>query len=131
MLVHRNCLSGKCLVANATISNGVGTAVRQVQATLSGGNTKPFVTATNKLEGITIFPNPAKDKVAIYMNEDNVAGKIVNISDMYGRALKQYALPSGQKLIRINTTIFASGMYIITVQDRANRKTTTQKMIIQ
>ena len=74
----------------------------------------PVITGVNEPnlpdEGITIYPNPAKDELIV--NSSNLpANKIITIYDVLGKII--YTVKTNSKQETINCKPFPSGIYIL------------------
>lgn len=59
-----------------------------------------------------IFPNPASDQLTVGSRQ-SAGEKILKIFDFYGRKVKEFIIPDGQKEIRINVSTLPKGMYLV------------------
>ncbi len=77
---------------------------------------------------ILIYPNPAKEYTTLLV--DGLMEKSqIHIIDMQGRILSTQTLTNNDKLIKINTSNLATGVYYITVQNQKQRF--VEKLIIK
>jgi hypothetical protein len=61
---------------------------------------------------VLVYPNPAQDSVTIqYTNMPHTAQMYVY--DLQGKELKKDTVQQGDSSVRIDTSIFAAGMYIV------------------
>lgn len=67
---------------------------------------------------VSVFPNPATDELNIGVAEAVGKGSRLVISDMTGKVVFDRAL--NERLIKINTTNFASGMYVFKITNPFN-----------
>jgi hypothetical protein len=77
-----------------------------------------------------IYPQPAKDKLNIlYYSAEDGSGTI-SISDINGKTLMQQTriLNKGTQSVEIKTDQLGSGIYLVTITDKRNQKT-SQKFI--
>jgi len=83
-----------------TLKVQLGTASRQ----------EDLITAGN----VTVFPNPATDKVTVRINELQGSAAI-RVFDMYGRMVMQQN--TGQPLTQLDMSRLSSGLYLIRVMN--------------
>lgn len=84
--------------------------------------------AENMIENsISLFPNPAKDKLNVSF-ESNTASE-VTLNDIFGNAVATAAVSVGAKSTIINTSNLTSGMYILNVA--TENGTISRKVIIE
>lgn len=82
---------------------------------------------------ISIYPNPSSggNATVIYNFENLVSSAVLNVYDLSGKNIYSEKLNNniGLHTYNLNTSIFNSGMYIVTVEFEGNR--IQQKLIIQ
>jgi aminopeptidase YwaD len=79
-------------------------------------------TATNSLESVQIYPNPAKDVLNIELPKD-IKHFSLEITDLTGRLVL-----NKENETKINVSDLANGAYLCTI--KANDKTAVRKIII-
>ena len=78
------------------------------------------------LKNINIYPNPAKDKVQITVNNEQLEN-IIEITDINGKILKQITMNHEQFTIDLKD--FDRGVYIIKISN--NKSSVSQKIILK
>ena len=83
------------------------------------------------LGNLTVYPNPAKDRVRIKLENDSMGEISISLSDVTGRKLLD---EPHQKLDHVlestmNLSSIAAGMYILTVQDGGGIR--SKKIIVE
>ncbi len=63
---------------------------------------------------VTVFPNPCTSQIT-FTTVGNIA-QYINVYDVAGRKLEQVEMKSG--LVNVNTSSYASGMYLYTLNDK-------------
>lgn len=81
----------------------------------------------DKMDGVTIFPNPASDRINITVKNLSLKETTISLSDMSGKLVHNQIYNNG-KDISINVQNFAKGVYLLTVINQ-NQKY-SQKIII-
>ena len=82
--------------------------------------------STTDITGISVYPNPASDKVTIELNSTLESESNISIIDITGRII--YQTVSNESNLSIDTREFSNGMYQIIVQ--RGEQIETQKLII-
>ena len=67
---------------------------------------------STKGSGISLYPNPAKDAITVFFNNDALLNTPVQLSTITGRMLSTTNLASGQQLIDLSK--LPQGIYILT-----------------
>lgn len=77
---------------------------------------------TTELEGINLFPNPAKGRLFITLNENKYDAVFVNILDLGGRAVSRQAFyqTSSSQNLEIGLNDVAEGIYMVKVMADGN-----------
>jgi len=85
---------------------------------------------TNKLEELTVYPNPSSDNVNISFSSSDATDVEVSIFNLLGEKIKTINTTSsiGSNNININVNDFTVGQYIIQIQK--NNKLTTTKFTV-
>lgn len=79
------------------------------------------------LNGIHVYPNPAKNEIHLkFLNEKSM--NIVSILDLQGRIKMEMLLEKNEHSIDVSS--LPKGMYLLKVQNKANRDVYYQKIII-
>lgn len=73
-------------------------------------------------EGISIFPNPAKEKLSI-ISTDNLAGSNIEITDQYNRRVSTYKVETGQNNYQIDIAQLPKGFYFIHIKNGKSSET--------
>ena len=85
---------------------------------------------TIDLEGISVFPNPAKETLFISLKPYLGKQGVLTLSNQFGQLVKQIDLGKiKEDLIQINTTPLLNGLYHLTVQIEG-QKPFTQKIMV-
>ncbi len=66
-----------------------------------------------KRENISIYPQPANDRIIIKLNMTDANEYKLILTDISGRILFTCSCESGKAPMEINTTLFASGVYLL------------------
>jgi len=61
---------------------------------------------------IRIYPNPANTWFEVEITE-NERGVIIEVFDVYGRKADEIKIPNGQTFVRVNTSNWQKGMYVV------------------
>ncbi|XZF15689.1 T9SS type A sorting domain-containing protein [Chitinophagaceae bacterium MMS25-I14] len=79
----------------------------------------------NALSGVSLFPNPAADKLNILLENDDRASVTVNIYDITGRFLKTQTFEKTSTVLNcsINITGMTSGTYLFEIQQGSKKIT--------
>ena len=77
----------------------------------------------------SLYPNPANDLVTIAY-DINIDKATVEIYDISGRVINQYALSSSKGELQLNTSSYQSGVYIVVVKDN-NTVLKQQKLVVE
>ena len=80
----------------------------------------------NADHGVSVFPNPAKDKILVQMTDHQNSYSLI-ITDMQGRKIYSENIPAGITEKTINISGFAKGMYFVRL---ANDKFVSVKKIV-
>ena len=94
-------------------------------------NTTGNTLATNKYDFkdlINIYPNPASDKINIFINNQYSKEFTLNLTDMSGKIVFNHYYKN-KKEVTIDVQKFHKGNYILTIKD--GNQTYSQKIIIQ
>jgi len=81
--------------------------------------------------GLTLYPNPAVNEVNIFYNvADDAATISIDISDITGRYVGNYAVEKNNNVMKLNTQSFKKGVYyvMLTVD---GKKQNVAKLVIQ
>lgn len=79
----------------------------------------------NKVEGINVYPNPASNSVTLELGT-NSSNSLVEIFDLNGKLIQSLKVNSPK--VKLNTSGFRNGIYLIKVMNDKN--TTTTKLTI-
>jgi hypothetical protein len=119
---------GMLIEPNGTINNGSTTTINQAIA-------NGYVTGTNTADlpgfEVNLFPNPTDGDAQLKVNLDTPQNVTVTITDMTGKvvATRNYGELNGNLILPVETSGFASGMYMVEV--RTGDTATTTKLIVQ
>ena len=91
---------------------------------------EPLGVSENKvLNSISVFPNPAKDFIQINLGDVQQVNQII-VTDLLGKTVQNLRGNSIQgKIIRLETSNFNSGLYLIQINTEAG--TATRKIVIE
>jgi Secretion system C-terminal sorting domain len=67
-------------------------------------------------ESIKISPNPTRDNFLLQLPFATNSKSLVYIYDLYGRKQKEIQIPAGQSEIKVNTTGWPRGLYLLRLQ---------------
>jgi hypothetical protein len=78
------------------------------------------------ISGISLFPNPATDKLFVSYTTEKPQHVSIRITDITGKEVMQTQLEglAGPNLLPLETTTLEHGAYFITISDGASSKTT-------
>ena len=76
------------------------------------------------LSGIKVFPNPVKDN--LYINNSNKDGYEIHLFDIEGKEV--LVKPDNIHNVEINMNSFPTGVYVVAIVDRKNKKIKTFKI---
>ncbi|MBV7270232.1 PQQ-dependent sugar dehydrogenase [Winogradskyella luteola] len=98
-----------------------------------GGNISKLVDTTLNadeygLEGISIYPNPAKDELIIDFSATNTSSLEILIYDMQGKKVTSIA-KNTNTIWKINTSDYAKGIYLMKINSE-NGEQLTHKLIV-
>jgi hypothetical protein len=81
-------------------------------------------------ENIKIYPNPTTNEITI-SRPDAIKGSytFIILTDMMGQTIRTESLPWMNETEKISLSDLASGMYMLTIQDRNGNTLSTQKII--
>ncbi len=79
-------------------------------------------------QNVSIFPNPAKDKVTLQIN-GTLTGSVISVYDMMGRKQFQTLLSQGNAKIEIDIHSLKSGLYFI--EARTFNSVVIQKLVVE
>jgi hypothetical protein len=133
LLIICPALSGQQVVAtsggtfgnyNGTMSYTIGEGVAQTftkgDKTLTQGFQQPKITVSEVYKGndleysITVYPNPASDKVTIKIDKEDVAGLQYLLIDMNGKLIERQFILNNETSVSVNHLI--NGYYLLKVQ---------------
>ncbi|MDB5256956.1 MAG: hypothetical protein JWM14_1651 [Chitinophagaceae bacterium] len=96
-----------------------------------GSILNPLITAVTTdaaVDGsLTAYPNPAKETLNVTF--ESTSGATVSLTDIYGNSVYTTAASAGDNQIKVNTSNFTKGMYILNVtteKGKASRKVSIQ-----
>ena len=102
----------------APSGEGRGQALRGASCFVNviSANTPAF---TNE-NGISVYPNPASDQVAVNIKVEKAFAGTLRITDLTGRVLEvsEMQLGTGTHTIDVNIDNYSDGMYILQMLDR-------------
>ncbi|NQT77705.1 MAG: VCBS repeat-containing protein [Bacteroidetes bacterium] len=80
---------------------------------------------------LKLFPNPVKEvlNVEFWMLNDK-EGLMLGVWDIYGRKLKDIAIPAGQKQLLLHVPSFPQGLYILILSDQ-HRVLANEKFVVK
>ena len=76
---------------------------------------------------VSLYPNPARDQVTLYLDNIEVEHCMAIITDITGKQIARIPILSDKEVINISS--FKSGYYLITIQ-KDGRNISTDKLII-
>lgn len=87
--------------------------------------------ADNTLSGMKLYPNPAADIANVAISSSESANGTMTITNLMGQMVytENVALNEGENTIRVNTSNFNAGVYMISIT--TNKGTSTQKLIVK
>jgi hypothetical protein len=82
-------------------------------------------------ENVTVFPNPANDKITISIKDNSYQEMIIKCYDVIGKVV--YTQSTFNKIIEIDVSQFSKGIYFIELQTEKSKhfKSLTKKVIVQ
>jgi hypothetical protein len=102
-----------------------GTVIFHVSAAFPGSlgsyllkmtvNRTPVGVANINAEQVSIFPNPASESITIDFTGSNIHGIDATLTDILGRKVYHDGMISGQDLIKIPVSGFATGLYTLSI----------------
>ena len=94
-------------------------------------STNGIKSIVSELNSAKAYPNPFTDNLTINVNSVNGSPATYVITDIYGSviATENISLSKGDNKIGINTSAFSSGVYFITMKDKANNTSKTLKVV--
>jgi hypothetical protein len=82
----------------------------------------------NEKESVTLYPNPAKDKLSIQLNlGKNTAPKTYQVFDMQGKIV--FSTTTKDCLLDLDVSLFSKGVYLLVVN--MNNQSINQKFIVE
>lgn len=84
------------------------------------------------INGVSIFPNPATEKVAVDFNLTAVSDVVVEITDINGKVMEAKTLTNvsvGSNKVELNVNNYAAGLYTVAI--KSNNTNVTKKLIVQ
>lgn len=105
------------------------------QVDLNGAETVgKIVTVTLKPSfSLSVYPNPATDKVKLAISADKISGVTLTVTDMAGKTFHQATVQTanGTQELELNVNEWPGQVYIIKATDRNNKPLTVQRLIKQ
>ena len=86
------------------------------------------ITETTLNNSFNLFPNPSKDKLTIYLSEQNNLKSSVSIINVLGAKLYQQNF-SNQSKLTIDVSDFPSGIYFVQIANDKGKRGATKKFI--
>jgi hypothetical protein len=86
----------------------------------------------NNFFSVSMYPNPATDKVNVSYVLDRTSDVTVTITDLAGKAVSttsQSSVSAGANAIALNTADLSNGVYVVSLT--ANNQTSTHKLVIK
>lgn len=86
----------------------------------------------NNFFSVSMYPNPANDKVNISYVLDRTSDVTVTITDLSGKAVSTTsvsAVNAGANAVAVNTSDLSNGVYVVSLT--ANNQTSTHKLVIK
>ena len=82
-------------------------------------------------ENVTVFPNPASDKITIAIKDNSYQELAIRCYDVIGKVV--FERNTFNKLIDIDVSQFSKGVYFIQLQSKDTKqfKTVTKKVVVQ
>ena len=86
--------------------------------------------STEAVDGINLYPNPAKDNLSVEFSSIGEGNSLVNVFNMFGQKVLTYTVTvtEGVNTSSLNTSDLSSGIYIFEIE--LNGKTTREKFVI-
>lgn len=72
--------------------------------------------AANRPLNFDVYPNPASETVWVNIDRLESSNLRISLWDLSGRMVLEDLLPAGTNQLRLNTSAFASGMYVVRVE---------------
>ncbi len=93
---------------------------------------KEITSVNDNVQVLSLFPNPATDKVTVKVNASKSEPVTVQITDINGRVLttQHYLLTNGEQNITVALNGMAKGAYVLSVQDN-NGLIATRSLVVQ
>lgn len=87
-------------------------------------------TPTEAVEGIVLYPNPAKDNLSVEFTSAVEGNSLVNVFNIVGQKVMTYSVSviDGLNTSSLNTSDLISGIYVFEIE--LNGKTTREKFVI-
>jgi sugar lactone lactonase YvrE/Leucine-rich repeat (LRR) protein len=93
----------------------------------------PIGLTTLSEQRIRVYPLPARDEVTIDLLDDSYAGCSLVLTDNMGRTLQEHVVPTfvqGNRSIKLNTSMLASGRYIVVVKAGGKAQTALRTSLV-
>ncbi|MEO7306060.1 MAG: endonuclease [Ferruginibacter sp.] len=74
---------------------------------------------SNNFSNALIYPNPAKEKLTVKLQQALTANSQLVISDLSGRTVSRQQVAAGQKIIALELSRFAAGRYFIRISNNS------------
>jgi hypothetical protein len=86
----------------------------------------PDISENNQM---SLFPNPANDKLTISFKNNNSVNNTIELIDIYGKCIFKNTIPYNINIHTIEVKGFAKGIYIVKISEN-NQITAAKKLII-
>jgi len=116
-------------VSNSAPCTGSVSETKTVTINLSGEFTS--VNDIDFVSGVSLFPNPANDKVNVEFTLQNSADIIVEVVDLNGKVMQTRTITNaivGTNAIDLDVNNYANGVYSVII--RSNNALTSNKLVI-
>lgn len=125
---HTYPASGGTFTVQLTVTNNCGTNTYTQVITIAPNNIEEH---TEKQFEVSIFPNPARDRVNINIELDSESTIQVNIYDYTGKLIQNLineSRPQGTQYLWYNTQQLSAGVYYVEINNNENRM--VKKLVI-
>lgn len=84
------------------------------------------------INGVKVFPNPAKNYVNISLGNDVTANQLIRLTDLYGKVLQQKQVTNaGGSTITFPVNNYAQGIYLLQVKSASGAQQTYKVFVSQ
>jgi len=111
----------------ARVPNGIGDFIIQ-EPTFSASNNPLYVADGGNSSQLSLFPNPAKEQLQVFLPDITSEAGIYSIHDMNGRTLNNRQISAGTRIFSVNTQLLSNGIYLIKIQ--LNNEIITKRFVV-